>query len=63
MPVQPARFHIRNDLRWAEGEAIQHILRWRTKDGIRDLEKAVHIITLLIAEARAGKVPGWEEER
>jgi len=31
-----------------EGEAIYHIIRWRKKDGLKDLRKAVHGLSLLI---------------
>lgn len=51
--IQPAEFLIANGVPWAEGSAIQYVLRWREKGGVQDLRKAVHTLQLLIeAEER-----------
>lgn len=56
LAVQPAELLIKNKVLWAEGEAIQHILRHRTRDGRKDLEKARHYIDMLL-ELEYSKTP------
>jgi hypothetical protein len=48
MAIQPSEFIHRNKLGWHEGNAIKYLCRWRAKGGIKDLEKAIHYIELLI---------------
>jgi hypothetical protein len=47
-PIQPAEYNIRNDIPWAEGDVISYVTRWREKGGIADLQKAIHILQMLI---------------
>lgn len=47
-PIQPIEFIHANNLPFAEGNVIKYITRWRSKNGIKDLEKAKHYIELLI---------------
>ena len=46
--IQPAEFIFRNGLGFMEGNVVKYICRWRTKNGVVDLEKAKHYIELLI---------------
>jgi hypothetical protein len=48
MPVQPTEFIYRNNLPFIEGCIIKYVCRHRTKDGKKDLEKAIHYLKLLI---------------
>jgi hypothetical protein len=52
MPLQPEAFIYANGIGFHEGNAIKYLCRWRRKGGIIDLEKAIHLIELLIAHER-----------
>ena len=46
--IQPVEFIEANGLTFLEGCIVKRICRWRTKNGIEDLEKIKHEIDLLI---------------
>lgn len=46
--IQPVEFIQKNQLGFCEGNAIKYLCRWRAKNGIQDLQKAIHYIELLI---------------
>jgi hypothetical protein len=46
--IQPVEYIHANGLDFFEGNVIKYVTRWRTKNGIKDLEKARHYIDLLI---------------
>lgn len=46
--IQPVEFIHRNKLGFLEGCVIKRVCRWRAKDGIQDLQKAIHELELLI---------------
>ena len=46
--IQPAEFSNKNKLLWAEGEIIKYICRHKEKGRKKDLEKAKHIIDMII---------------
>ncbi len=48
MAIQPIEFIAANDLGFCEGNVIKYVCRWRSKGGIKDLEKARHYLDLLI---------------
>jgi hypothetical protein len=48
LKIQPIEYIHANNIPFAEGCAIKYLTRWRTKGGIKDLEKAKHFIELLI---------------
>lgn len=48
MKIQPVEFITANNLGFLEGCIVKRISRWRTKDGIQDLEKIKHECDLLI---------------
>lgn len=48
MAVQPIEYIIANDIGFAEGNIIKYVSRWKNKNGITDLEKALHTLQLLI---------------
>ncbi len=48
MKIQPVEFIHVNGIGFLEGCIIKRICRWRSKDGIQDLEKIKHEVDLLI---------------
>lgn len=46
--IQPIEYIWANNLGFSEGNIIKYVTRWRSKGGIKDLEKAKHHIALLI---------------
>ena len=47
MPIQPSEFIFKNNLNWLEGNAIKYICRHSKKNGLQDIEKAIHYLELL----------------
>ncbi len=56
--IQPIEYIWANNLGFSEGNIIKYVTRYRSKGGIKDLEKAKHNIELLIEheEAKAALV-------
>jgi len=48
LAIQPMEYSMANNLDACQHTAIKYITRFREKDGIRDLEKAIHTIQMLI---------------
>lgn len=48
LAIQPSEYILKNKLGWAEGDAIAYISRWRHKNGVDDLRKAIHTLEILI---------------
>jgi len=46
--IQPIEFIYVNGIPFIEGCIIKYICRWRTKNGVEDLEKIKHYVDLLI---------------
>lgn len=49
LKIQPMRYSMENNLDPCQHTIIKYVTRFRDKDGIQDLEKAKHVIDLLIA--------------
>ena len=47
-PIQPVEYIHANEIGYFEGNVIKYVTRWRSKNGLADLEKAKHYIELLI---------------
>lgn len=45
--IQPAEFITRNNLGFLEGNVIKYVCRHEHKDGVRDIDKAIHYLQLL----------------
>ena len=45
--IQPAKFALANNLDYAQSNAIKYIVRHKDKNGVQDLDKAIHYIELL----------------
>lgn len=46
--IQPIEYIHANNLGFCEGNVVKYITRWKSKNGITDLEKCKHYIELLI---------------
>ena len=58
MKIQPAEFINKNEMKFAEGNAIKYICRHVNKGGLQDLEKAKHYIDMIIErDYPAEKIP------
>jgi hypothetical protein len=47
-PIQPMEFFHFNGVPKMEGDIMQYVMRWRDKNGLVDLRKALHLLTWLI---------------
>ena len=48
LAIQPAVYSYKNNLNWHQGEIIKYVTRYKDKNGKVDLEKARHLIDMLI---------------
>ena len=48
MVIQPAEFINKNKLLFAEGNAIKYICRHKAKGELKDIEKAIHYLEMII---------------
>ena len=48
MKIQPSKFVIENKLLFPEGSVIKYVIRHQDKGGKEDLEKAKHMIDMII---------------
>ena len=46
--MEPITFMILNNVPFAEGNVIKYVLRWRDKNGIEDLKKAMRYLEMMI---------------
>lgn len=46
--IQPIEYIHANGLNFSEGSIVKYITRWRSKGGVKDLEKIKHYVDLLI---------------
>lgn len=46
--IQPWDYIVSNNLGFLEGNAVKYLSRWRKKNGVEDLKKAIHYIEKLI---------------
>lgn len=58
MAIQPVQFIHANSIGYFEGCAIKYLSRWKAKNGLEDLRKAIHFIELLI-ELEQAKEGRW----
>ena len=47
MVIQPSEFINKNDLPFAEGNAIKYICRHSLKGGVEDIDKAIHYLEMI----------------
>lgn len=48
LAIQPIEYITANNIGFCEGNVIKYVTRWKDKNGIEDLQKAKHMIDLLI---------------
>jgi hypothetical protein len=48
MAIQPVEFIHANKLGYFEGNVVKYVSRWKNKNGVADLRKAIHYLELLI---------------
>ena len=58
MKIQPAEFINKNEMKFAEGNAIKYICRHVNKGGLQDLQKAKHYIDMIIERDYADESKG-----
>jgi hypothetical protein len=46
--IQPWDYILSNNLGYLEGTAIKYITRWKSKNGVEDIKKAIHFLEKLI---------------
>lgn len=64
MPIQPMEFSMANGLDACQHTIIKYVTRFRDKGGVQDLEKAKHVIDMLIefeSEGKEGKSEGAKD--
>jgi hypothetical protein len=44
--IQPVEFIVKNDIDYLEGNIIKYVCRHKQKNGIEDLNKAIHYLEL-----------------
>lgn len=44
--IQPVEFIVKNDISFLEGNVIKYVCRHREKNGVEDLNKAIHYLEL-----------------
>ena len=47
MAIQPIEFIVKNNIDFCEGNAIKYICRHEKKNGIEDIDKAIHYLELI----------------
>ena len=45
--IQPIDFFVQNDIPFAEASVIKYVLRHRSKNGVQDIDKAIHYLDLI----------------
>lgn len=48
LPIQPIDYAMANGLGGPEHSVVKYVTRWRNKGGIMDLQKAIHVLQLMI---------------
>ena len=48
LAIQPMEYALKNDLNYAQANAVKYVTRYKSKGGVEDLRKAIHCIELLI---------------
>ena len=52
--IQPWDYIVANKMDYFEGNALKYLTRWKEKDGVKDLKKAIHYLEKIIERANAG---------
>jgi hypothetical protein len=49
LAIQPMQYSLANNLNYGQANAIKYVTRYKAKNGLEDLKKAIHCLELLIA--------------
>ena len=55
MQIQPYEFISKNDLSFFQGNVVKYVCRYKSKNGIQDLEKIIHYCQLEIKKLKDKK--------
>ena len=61
--IQPWDYVIANNIGYLEGSAIKYVTRWKDKNGIDDIRKAIHFLEKLIETEIGASTTGAVELR
>jgi|TARA_R110002167_G_scaffold4051_5_gene19279 hypothetical protein len=50
LPIQPIDFIVKNEIPFREANIIKYIVRHRSKNGKKDIEKAMHYLQMIYEE-------------
>lgn len=45
--IQPVEFCMKNNLNFCQSSVIKYVCRYRNKNGVQDIDKAIHFLQLL----------------
>lgn len=62
MPIQPMEFSMANGLDACQHTIVKYVTRFRDKGGVQDLEKAKHVIDMLIEFEQDAGAEGEENK-
>lgn len=48
LAIQPMTYALENNLNYAQANVVKYVTRYKAKNGVEDLRKAIHCIELLI---------------
>ena len=48
--IQPVEYITANNLTYLQGSVIKYVTRYQDKNGVEDLQKAIHFIKMMIQE-------------
>lgn len=48
LAIQPVEYITKNNLSFIEGSVVKYVTRWKDKNGVEDLKKAIHLLEILI---------------
>lgn len=54
--IQPVEYAMANNLNYCQANAIKYVTRYKDKNGIEDLRKAIHNIEILIELEENGRL-------
>ena len=50
LAMQPVEYITANNLSYLQGSVIKYVTRYQNKNGVEDLQKAIHFIKMMIQE-------------
>ena len=48
--IQPVEYITANNLSYLQGSVIKYVTRYQNKNGVEDLQKAIHFVKMMIQE-------------